>query len=108
MKIRDKVIFEMQAEICKAFTNPKRIEILTFLCDEEKKVGEIIKSLGASKANVSQHLAFLRQKGILTARRDGTNIYYRVANPKVIKACTLMKELLLEQYRAGKGATTEP
>jgi ArsR family transcriptional regulator len=102
----DKVIFEMQAEICKTLTNPKRIEILNALKNEEKTVSELVAVLGASKANVSQHLAVMRHKGILSARRVGVNIYYRVTNPKVIEACTLMKEVLFEQHMAKKKAVT--
>jgi DNA-binding transcriptional ArsR family regulator len=104
--ISDKAIFEMQAEICKTLTNPKRIEILSALKNEEKTVTELVDALGASKANVSQHLAVMRHKGILTTRREGVNIYYRVANPKVIDACTLMKEVLFEQHAAKRKAVS--
>ena len=100
--LTDKAIFEMQSEICKTLTNPKRIEILNALRTDEKTVTELVSALGASKANVSQHLAVMRHKGILATRRVGVNIYYRVANPKVIDACTLMKEVLFEQHSARK------
>jgi len=100
--LTDKAIFEMQAEICKTLTNPKRIEILNALRNEEKTVTELVTALGASKANVSQHLAVMRHKGILSARRVGVNIYYRVVNTKVIEACSLMKEVLFEQHMAKK------
>lgn len=105
--LTDKSIFEMQAEICKTLTNPKRIEILNTLRSEEKTVTELVNALGASKANVSQHLAVMRHKGILATRRDGVNIYYRVANPKVIEACALMKEVLFEQHVAKKKTVSE-
>jgi len=104
--LTDKSIFEMQAEICKTLTNPKRIEILNVLKNEEKTVTELVNILGASKANVSQHLAVMRHKGILTTRREGVNIFYRVANPKVIEACSLMKEVLFEQHTAKKKVVT--
>ena len=100
--LTDKAIFEMQSEICKTLTNPKRIEILNTLRTDEKTVTELVSALGASKANVSQHLAVMRHKGILATRRVGVKIYYRVANPKVIEACTLMKEVLFEQHAAKK------
>jgi len=100
--LTDKTIIEMQAEICKTLTNPKRIEILNALKNGEKTVTELVTALGASKANVSQHLALMRLKGILTTRREGVNIYYRVSNPKVIAACTLMKEVLYEQHATRK------
>ncbi len=102
--LTDKSIFEMQAEICKTLTNPKRIEILNALKTDERTVTELVNALGASKANVSQHLAVMRHKGILTTRREGVNIFYRVANPKVIEACALMKEVLFEQHMAKKKA----
>ena len=100
--LTDKTLFEMQAEICKTLTNPKRIEILNTLKTDEKTVTELVVALGASKANVSQHLAVMRHKGILTTLREGVNIFYRVSNPKVIDACTLMKEVLFEQHSARK------
>lgn len=96
----------MQAEICKTLTNPKRIEILNALKNDEKTVTELVEALGASKANVSQHLAVMRHKGILTTRREGVNIFYSVSNPKVIEACTLMKEVLYEQSTSRKKAVT--
>jgi DNA-binding transcriptional ArsR family regulator len=105
--ITDKSLYEMQAEICKTLTNPKRIEILNTLKTDEKTVTELVTALGASKANVSQHLAVMRHKGILTTRREGVNIYYRVANPKVIEACSLMKEVLFEQVVAKKKSVSE-
>jgi DNA-binding transcriptional ArsR family regulator len=104
--LTERALCEMQAEICKTLTNPKRIEILNTLKAEEKTVTQIVVALGASKANVSQHLAVMRHKGILTSRREGVNIYYRVTNPKVIDACSLMKEVLFEQHSARKKAIT--
>lgn len=102
----EKAVYEMQAEVCKTLTNPKRIEILNALDNEEKTVTELVAALGASKANVSQHLAVMRHKGILSTRRSGVNIYYRVTNPKVIEACSLMKEVLFEQHAAKKKIMT--
>lgn len=93
---REKSIFDMQAEICKVLSSPKRIEIISALKDGEKTVTELVEILETPKANVSQHLSVMRHKGILTSRRNGVNIYYAIANPKVVQACTLMKEVLAE------------
>lgn len=103
---RDKTIFELQSEICKTLSSSKRIEILNALKDGEKTVSELVKILGVPKANVSQHLAVMRHKGILKSRREGINIYYRIASPKVIEACLLMKEVLMEQMKE-KGKLAE-
>ncbi|GAB4388924.1 MAG: metalloregulator ArsR/SmtB family transcription factor [Thermodesulfovibrionales bacterium] len=96
---RSKTIFEMQAEVCKTIASPKRLEIIHALKAGEKTVSELVKILGVPKANVSQHLAVMRHKGILKTRRNGVNIFYSISNPKVIKACLLMKEVLTEQMR---------
>ncbi len=94
---QDKTLFEMQSEVCKTLASPKRLEILNALKSGEKTVTELVNIVGVPKANVSQHLAVMRHAGILKSRRDGVSIYYSVANPKVIKACVLMREVLTEQ-----------
>jgi DNA-binding transcriptional ArsR family regulator len=96
---QSKTLFEMQSEVCKTLASAKRLEIINALKGGEKTVGELVEILGVPKANVSQHLAVMRLKGILRSRREGVNIYYRIANPKVVQACTLMKEVLTEQMR---------
>jgi ArsR family transcriptional regulator len=96
---QNKTLFELQAEVCKTLASPKRLEIINALKGGEKTVTELVNILGVSKANVSQHLALMRHKGILSSRREGVNIYYRVANPKVIEACTLMRDVLTEQMK---------
>jgi ArsR family transcriptional regulator len=95
----NKTLFELQAEVCKTLSSPKRLEILNALKEGEKTVSELVEILGVPKANVSQHLAVMRHRGILDSRRDGVNIYYRVSNSKVIKACMLMREVLTEQMQ---------
>ena len=97
-----KKIFEIHADICKTLGNAKRIEILNALNDRELTVSDIVDILGVSSANVSQHLAIMKNKGILTSRREGNNIYYKVSNDKVIMACNLMREVLLEQLGEGQ------
>jgi len=96
---QDKTLFEMQSEVCKTLASPKRLEILNALKSGEKTVTELVNILGAPKANVSQHLAVMRHAGILKSRRNGVSIFYSVANPKVIKACILMREVLTEQMK---------
>lgn len=99
MKLKDKTIFELQAEVCKTIANPKRIEIIHALKQGEKTVTELVGILGVPKANVSQHLAVMRTKGVLKTRREGVNIFYCLSNPKVTQACMLMKDVLTEQMR---------
>lgn len=95
----NKKIYEMHAEICKVFTNPKRLEIISLLREGERTVNELTELAGVPQANVSQHLTVLRQNNVVTTRREGANIYYKIANPKILQACDLMREVLLEQLR---------
>ena len=94
-----KQVFNLQAEICKTLANPKRLEIIYALKEGELAAGELVKRLGIPKANVSQHLAILRQRRVVVSRRDGVNIYYSIANPKIVQACALMREMLMEQLK---------
>ncbi len=92
-------IFEMHAEVCKSMANPVRLKIMSLLREGEKSVEELRKQLELPKANLSQHLGLLRQRGIVSSRRAGLNIYYKVTNPKMIKACDILREVLFELMR---------
>jgi len=93
-----KELFVLHAQVCKTLAHPKRLEILTTLGNTEMAAGDISRKMDISQANVSQHLALMRNAGILETRRDGVNIYYRISSPKVIQACELMREVLLENH----------
>ncbi|MBI3606591.1 MAG: winged helix-turn-helix transcriptional regulator [Nitrospirae bacterium] len=101
-RAQDTSLFELHAEVCKIFSHPKRLQIIEALRDTELTVSEVIAKLNIPKANVSQHLAVLRQKKVVATRREGLNIYYRIANPKIIQACDLMRQVLLEQLKEGE------
>ena len=90
-------LFKHQAGICKTLADAKRLMILHELRDGEMSVGQLASNLGLPQSNVSQHLAILRERGIVTTRRDGTTIYYKLANPKIGEACDLVREVLADQ-----------
>ena len=92
-------IYELQADVCKIFANAKRLEIISLLKDREISANELLEKIGLSKANLSQHMAVLKAKGVVLTRREGVNVYYRIANPKIIQACNLMREVLAEQIQ---------
>ncbi|MBI5598255.1 MAG: winged helix-turn-helix transcriptional regulator [Deltaproteobacteria bacterium] len=91
-----KEVFKLHAEVCKTLANAKRLEIIYALRDGERGVDEMTRMLGLKKANVSQHLGVLRAAGVVKTRREGVNVYYRIANPKIIKACAMMREVMME------------
>lgn len=90
-------LYEAHAALCRTFANPWRLRIVEALGESERSVSELVTLLGASKANVSQHLGLMRDQGILESRRDGVHVYYRLASPKVLVACRLMREVLMER-----------
>ena len=94
-------LYELHASICQTLANPKRLEIITHLRNGEKSVTELTGAMQISQANLSQHLGLMRQKGIVVARREGLNIYYRLSNSKIIQACDLMRQVLLENLETG-------
>jgi len=104
---RDKKLYELHAEICKSLASPRRLAILNILGEGEKTVTQICKKLKLPKANISQHLAILRAKGIVTTQKKGLNVIYKIANPKIIKACNLMREVLFESLKENKNLLTK-
>jgi ArsR family transcriptional regulator, virulence genes transcriptional regulator len=90
-------IFDLQAELCKTMGNPARLLIVHILRDGSKGVTEIIQATGLAQSQVSQHLSVLRAHNIVTAERQGREIIYRIANPKIMHVCDLMREVLREQ-----------
>src|SRR3990167_9041608 len=95
-------MYEMHAEVCKSMANSTRLKIMNLLREGEKSVEELKKQLSLPKANLSQHLSVLRQLRIVSTRRVGLNIYYKIANPKMIKACDLLREVLFEQLQESR------
>jgi len=87
----------MHAQICKALADAKRLLILNALRDGEKTVGELAAELELPQATVSQHLAILRQRSLVDSRRHSVNVFYTIANDKVIAAFDLLREVMAEQ-----------
>ena len=86
--VRDRAV--VQAEFCKVFGNVQRLMILWSLADSELSVGDIARTVNGSMQNTSQHLHLMKNKGILTSRREGQTIYYCIANNKLMKNCPLL------------------
>src|SRR4051812_44167302 len=84
----------LQAEILKTLASPRRLEILHRLALGPAEVSRIALEIGASQPNVSQHLAVLRTVGIVEADRVGREVRYRLSDPDVMVACSLMRGVL--------------
>jgi ArsR family transcriptional regulator len=94
--MKKKDFYILHSDVCKTLANPKRQEILDSLRENEMTVNEIVEKTGITQANLSQHLAIMRTKGIVKTRRDGLNVYYSLSNAKIIQAFDLISQLINE------------
>ncbi len=94
-----KELYRLHAEFCKFMASPKRIEILFLLGEKEMCVDELATKMALKVPNISQHLAVMREKGVVGVRREGTKMYYKIANPKTLQACIIMREAMIEQMQ---------
>ena len=95
----EKKIYEYHAEMCKVFSHPTRLEIINTLRENEMNVTELSGRLGVDMGNLSQHLGMMRDSRILTPRKEGNVVYYRLTNPKMLNAFDILREILIEQIK---------
>jgi ArsR family transcriptional regulator, virulence genes transcriptional regulator len=91
------VLYERQARLCQVLADPKRLRLLGLLRESERSVGELAEALGVAYPNVSQHLNVMRDAGLVTTRRAGTSVFYRLGYPRIGQACDIVREVLRQQ-----------
>jgi DNA-binding transcriptional ArsR family regulator len=84
---------EQAARAMKAMSHPLRLKILCVLGDQEVSVQHIVDMVGTTQSNISQHLAILRDKGVLRARKDANRVFYRVGDQRTILLLGMMREV---------------
>lgn len=84
---------EQAARAIKAMAHPLRLKILCVLGRDEVSVQDIVDAVGTSQSNISQHLAILREKGVLRARKDANRVYYRVGDQRTLALIGMMREV---------------
>jgi DNA-binding transcriptional ArsR family regulator len=84
---------EIAARALKAISHPLRLKILCIVGDQEVCVQDIVEAVGTSQSNISQHLAILRDKGVLTTRKDANRVFYRVADQRTLQLIVMMREV---------------
>jgi DNA-binding transcriptional ArsR family regulator len=93
-KLIDKDEDILQASLAmKAIAHPLRLKVLCVLGEGELSVQEIVDSVGTSQSNISQHLAILRDKGVLSTRKDANRVYYRIGDPRTVKLVGMMRDV---------------
>ena len=96
------MVFERQAQICKAFASPVRLQILDMVSRGECGAADLQKALKISKANLSQHMSILKSAGVISTRRDGKQMYYMLSIPEVKQACLLIRKVLYAQVEGAR------
>ena len=84
---------ERASRSLKAMSHPLRLKILCTLGDQEISVQDIVEHVGTSQSNISQHLAILRDKGILFSRKDANRVYYKVGDSRTLALIDMMREV---------------
>ncbi len=84
-------VYDLQSQVLKAFTHPTRLAILDLLRDGEHCVCHLEAHLGLRQAYISQQLSVLREAGLITDRRDGWNVFYRVADARVFQLLDMLR-----------------
>lgn len=96
-------MIRLHAHVCKGLADPKRLLIIDALRHGEATVSDLVERLSIPQANVSQHLAVLRDKGLVKSRRDGQWAYYSLTSDKIIQAVDLLREVMAEQFDSADG-----
>ena len=84
---------QRSAAVARALSDPKRLCVLETLASGERSVSELSREVRCQVPNMSQHLGVLRSAGLVSARRDGTTVYYSLTDPRVIEAYRLIQDL---------------
>lgn len=84
---------ERASRSLKAMSHPLRLSILCKLGDTEYSVQEIVTKVGTSQSNISQHLAILRDKGILTTRKEANKVFYRIGDARTLQLIDMMRQV---------------
>jgi ArsR family transcriptional regulator len=87
-------VYALKADFFRTLGHPARVRLLQTLREGEQSVGALQAALGLDSGGTSQHLAALRKQGIVAGRREGTSVYYRVKDPRVLELLELAKTIL--------------
>ncbi len=90
IKIEGDQIFQLAADLFRVLSAPMRLRIIKSLCENEKNVSELLAEIDTTQPNMSQHLNTLYLSGVLGKRRDGVQIYYRIADDRVAELCRVV------------------
>jgi DNA-binding transcriptional ArsR family regulator len=100
-QLRDEIM-RLHAQVCGALADPNRILILYSLVDGPRSVSELVKMLDVSQPTVSRHLQVLRDRNLVLASREGSNVYYSLFDQRIIQALDILRAILADNlHRQG-------
>ncbi|OGS45135.1 MAG: transcriptional regulator [Elusimicrobia bacterium RIFOXYD2_FULL_34_15] len=95
-------IYNLHAEICKTLASPVRLKIINTLRDKKLSASDLIKKININKVSLSQHMAILVQKGVVISERSGKKVFYQLRDTEIIKACDIMRNVLINYLEQNK------
>jgi DNA-binding transcriptional ArsR family regulator len=90
-------LLELHAATCSILAHPTRLAMIEALRNGERTVTALVDAVGTSAGNLSQHLAAMRGAGVVQVRREGRFAFYRISDPRILRAFRLMREVLLSR-----------
>lgn len=95
----DDMIFKIKADFLRALSHPVRLQIIEYLKNREVTVGKLVEELGVEQSSLSRHLAILRELGVLSARQEKKNVYYKLHDHDIFEILRPIAELLRKKLK---------
>ena len=105
---REEQLYRLQADLCRVPAEPTRLKLLSLLGARPRAVKDLVEATGERQAKISQHLTVMRKLGIVRTQRVGTEVHYRLADPRILEACHITRDVLLQQLRQQASLAAPP
>ena len=89
---------QQASESLKALSHPLRLKILCILGENEASVQDIVDIVGTSQSNISQHLAILKDNGVLSSRKDANRVFYRIGDSRILRLISMMQDIFCTHH----------
>ena len=89
--INEEEITLLHHYVCEGISDPQRLKLLYLVAEQARNVTELTEALDIAQPTVSHHLRILRERGLVTAERDGTSIYYSIGDPRILEAIEVLR-----------------
>lgn len=96
---REEQLYRLQADPCRVLAEPTRLKLLALLGEGPRAVKDLVEATGERQAKISQHLTVMRKLGIVRTQRVGKEAHYSLADPRILEACRITRDVLLQQLK---------